>query len=52
LAQMVADSETPAEHLLYALGQLYRLHRAGELPVRLAEFDVVELARIIGFSRE
>jgi hypothetical protein len=43
---------TPAERLLYALGQLYRRWYRGELPVRPHEFDVLELARTIGVSRD
>lgn len=39
---------TPGERLLYALGQLYRLHHRGQLPVEPAAFDIEDLARIIG----
>ncbi len=39
---------TPGERLLYALGQLYRLSKRGELDVRPADFDVWDLAGIIG----
>lgn len=50
-SRVSGDDGTPAERLLYALGQLYRLHRAGELPVEPRDFDVLDLARIIGVSR-
>lgn len=36
------------ERLLYALGQLYRHHRSGELPLQPADFDIEDLGRIIG----
>ena len=39
---------TPGERLLYALGQLYRLHHQGNLSAQPAAFDVEDLARIIG----
>ena len=39
---------TPGERLLYALGQLYRLYRHGALDVRPIDFDVWDLAGIIG----
>lgn len=39
---------TPGERLLYALGQLYRLSRRGELEVQPADFDVWDLTGIIG----
>lgn len=39
---------TPGERLLYALGQLYRLSTRGELDVHPADFDVWDLAGIIG----
>lgn len=42
------EAPTPGERLLYALGQLYRLSRRGELDVRPADFDVWDLAGIIG----
>jgi hypothetical protein len=43
---------TPAERLLYALGQLYRRWHNGELPVRPHDFDVWELATTIGVKRD
>lgn len=43
---------TPAERLLYALGQLYRRWHNGELPVCPHDFHVGELARTIGVSRD
>lgn len=43
---------TSAERLFYALGQLYRRWHNGELPVRPQDFDVRELARTIGVSRD
>ncbi len=42
------EAPTPGERLLYALGQLYRLSRRGELHVQPGDFDVWDLARIIG----
>lgn len=39
---------TPGERLFYALGQLYRLYRHGALNVRPMDFDVWDLAGIIG----
>src|SRR3954452_15270728 len=43
---------TPAERLLYALRQLYRLSLRGELPIAPAAFDIEDLARIIGVLPE
>lgn len=43
---------TPGERLLYALGQLYRLHHAGQLEVDPGAFDVENLARIIGVQAD
>lgn len=43
---------TPAEHLLYALGQLYRLWYRGALGVAPAALDVLVVARFIGVSRD
>ena len=43
---------TPGERLLFALGQLYRLWRAGELDVAPGDFDIDDLARIIGVARD
>jgi hypothetical protein len=40
----------PGERLFYMLGQLYRLWRSGELDVRPIDFDVRDLARIIGVA--
>lgn len=45
-------NETPGERLLYALGQLYRMSRRGELAVPPRQFDVLGLARIIGVARD
>jgi hypothetical protein len=39
---------TPGERVLFALAQLYRLHRTGKLPVHPSAFDVEDLARIVG----
>lgn len=39
---------SPGERLLYALGQLYRHHRSGELALQPADFDIEDLGRIIG----
>jgi len=43
---------SPGERLLYALGQLYRHHRSGELPLHPADFDIEDLGRIIGVWSE
>lgn len=43
-----SSAPTPGERLLYALGQLYLLSRRGELRVAPANFDVWDLAGIIG----
>ena len=39
---------TPGERLLYALGQLYRHARNGELDVEPRDFDIWDLAGILG----
>ena len=44
------ERPAPGERLFYALGQLYRLWRRGELDVRPINFDVTDLARIIGVA--
>lgn len=46
------DAPTPGERLLYALGQLYRLHRHRRLPVHPSVFDLVDLACVIGVADE
>jgi hypothetical protein len=46
------EAPTPGERLLYVLGQLYRLHRAGELSMRPQDVDVEVVARLIGVSSE
>ena len=43
---------TSAERLLYALGQLYRRWHNGELLIRPQSFDVWDLARTIGVTRD
>lgn len=43
---------TSVERLFYALGQLYRCWHNGELALHPHNFDVWELARIIGVSRD
>lgn len=43
-------SLTPGERLFYALGQLYRLWRQGALDVAPIDFDIRDLARIIGVA--
>lgn len=43
-----APVPSPGERLLHALGQLHRLHLCGRLPARPDEFDVEDLARIVG----
>lgn len=47
-----SDAPTPGERLLYVLGQLYRLHRAGKLPVRPQDFDIEDVVRLIGVGPE
>jgi hypothetical protein len=46
------DVPTPGERLLYTLGQLYLLWHRGELDVAPREFDIEDLARIIGVGRD
>lgn len=46
------EPPTDGQRLLYALGQLFRLHRAGELPTCPADFEIPDLARIIGVPVE
>lgn len=41
---------SPGERLLYALGQLHRLWRQGQLPVRPDVFDIEDVARVVGVS--
>lgn len=48
---MSDDAGSPAERLLFERGQLYRLHEAGALPVEPKDFEVLDLARIIGVAR-
>jgi hypothetical protein len=43
---------TPGERLLYALGQLLRLNRAGRFPVHPRDIDVEDLLRVLGLWRE
>lgn len=43
---------TPGERLLYALGQLHRLHRRRRLPFDPRAFDLQDLARVIGVAGE
>lgn len=51
-AAACADAPTPGERLLYSLGQLYALWYRGELDVAPQDFDVEDLARIIGVARD
>jgi hypothetical protein len=44
------DDATPGERLLYTLGQLYALSHRGELDVAPRDFDVLDLARILGVT--
>jgi hypothetical protein len=46
------ESPTPGERLLYALGQLYRRSRYGDLDVDPDDFDIENVARIIGVWRD
>jgi hypothetical protein len=39
---------SPSERLLHALGQLHRLYLCGRLPAHPSEFDVEDIARIVG----
>lgn len=41
---------TPGERLLYALGQLYRLWRQGQLPLHPDVLEIEDVARVIGIS--
>jgi hypothetical protein len=43
-----ADRATSGERLLYALGQMYALWHRGQLAVAPRDFDIEDLARIIG----
>lgn len=43
---------TPGERVLFALAQLYRLHRTGKLPVHPSAFDIEDLARVVGVGDE
>src|ERR1039458_246716 len=43
---------TPGERLVYALGQLYWLWRQGALDVAPADFDIEDVARIVGVARD
>ena len=43
-----AEQPTPGERLLHALGQLHRLHLCGRLPAHPSEFDIEDVARIVG----
>jgi hypothetical protein len=43
---------TPGERVLFALAQLYRLHRTGKPPVHPSAFDVEDLVLIVGVGDE
>lgn len=43
---------TPGERLLYALGQLHRLHLRRRLPIHLSALDLVDVDRVIGVADE
>jgi hypothetical protein len=45
-------SPTPGERLLYALGQLYRLHKHRRLLIQPSDFDIEDLACVIGVADE
>ena len=45
-----ATEPTAGERVVYALGQLYRLRALGRLPVDPAEFDIEDVARIVGVA--
>jgi hypothetical protein len=47
-AERSDEAPSPGERLLYALGQLYRLFRRGELAVHPADVDIPRMARLIG----
>lgn len=51
-AVAAGEALTSGERLLYALGQLYLLWHRGELPVAPRDFDIEDLARIIGVARD
>jgi hypothetical protein len=52
LAKGAEKAPTPGERLLYVLGQLYRLYRKGEFAIHPNDFDIEDLARIIGVLPE
>jgi hypothetical protein len=52
IAATVGDVPTPGERLLYALGQLYLSWHRGHASIEPGDFDVEELARIIGVARD
>jgi hypothetical protein len=43
---------TPGERVLYAFGQLHRLHRSGKLPVPPRALAVEDVARLVGAAGE
>ena len=43
---------TPGERLLHGLGQLRRLYLCGRLPAHPSEFNVEDIARIVGVLPE
>ena len=46
------EEPTAGERLLYALGQLLRLHHAGRFPVHPCELDIEDLIRVLGASED
>jgi hypothetical protein len=43
---------TAGERVLFALAQLYRLHRTGKLPLHPSAFDVADLVDVVGVGDE
>lgn len=43
---------TAGERVLFALAQLYRLHRTGKLPFHPSAFDVADLVHVVGVGDE
>lgn len=49
----IADlGPTAGERVLFALAQLYRLHRTGKLPLHPSAFDVADLVDVVGVGDE
>lgn len=44
------EPPTPGERVLYALGQLHRLHRRRRFPFHPEAFDIQDLASVLGVA--